>query len=98
MTLLEGRRGLVVGIANDRSIAHGIARAAHQTGLARAGTVVLAVRDREIGAAAASLAAAVDWSGRVALHLSGALTAAALEPLLLDCGQASLRGVNILIS
>lgn len=32
MPLLEGRRGLVVGIANERSIAYGIARAAAREG------------------------------------------------------------------
>lgn len=32
MGLLEGRRGLVVGIANERSIAYGIARAARREG------------------------------------------------------------------
>lgn len=32
MTLLQGRRGLVIGIANRRSIAFGIAKACHEAG------------------------------------------------------------------
>ncbi len=30
--LLKGKRGLVMGVANDRSIAWGIARALHEAG------------------------------------------------------------------
>ena len=36
MGLMDGKRGLVVGIANERSIAHGIARAAADGGAALA--------------------------------------------------------------
>ena len=32
MKLLEGKRGLIVGVANQKSIAWGIAQAAHQHG------------------------------------------------------------------
>jgi enoyl-[acyl-carrier protein] reductase I len=36
MALLSGRRGLILGIANERSLAHGIARAARREGAALA--------------------------------------------------------------
>ncbi len=52
MQLLHGRRGLVVGIANERSMAHGIAKAAAEAGARLALTYQderLATRVREIG-------------------------------------------------
>ena len=32
MGVLAGKKGLIMGVANDRSIAFGVARAAHEAG------------------------------------------------------------------
>jgi predicted short-subunit dehydrogenase-like oxidoreductase (DUF2520 family) len=48
---------------------------------ARADVVLLAVRDDQVTSVAAELAGERGWQGAVALHLSGALPASALQPL-----------------
>ncbi len=53
--VLEGRRGLIMGVANDRSIGWGIAQAAHREGAELAFTYVGESLERRVRPLAASL-------------------------------------------
>jgi enoyl-[acyl-carrier protein] reductase I len=58
-TLLAGKRGLVMGVANNRSIAWGIARAAHQHGAELAFTFQGEALEKRVRPLAAELGATV---------------------------------------
>ena len=58
-TLMQGKRGLVMGVANNRSIAWGIARAAHAQGAALAFTYQGDALKKRVEPLAAELGAAV---------------------------------------
>ncbi len=58
-TLMKGRRGLIMGVANDHSIAWGIARALHRQGAALAFSYQGAALGRRVMPLAASLGASL---------------------------------------
>src|SRR5690349_24083388 len=58
-SILAGKRGLVMGVANNRSIAWGIARAAHQHGAELAFTYQGEALEKRVRPLAAELGAAV---------------------------------------
>lgn len=59
MGLMDGKRGLILGVANDHSIAWGIAQALHREGAALGFTYVGAALERRVRPLANSLGAAL---------------------------------------
>jgi enoyl-[acyl-carrier protein] reductase I len=66
MGLLDGKRGLILGVANDHSLAWGIARALHREGARLGFTYVGEALEKRVRPLAASLDAPLVWPCDVA--------------------------------